>query len=61
MHDEFASIFLFAPSGPSRWRLLAGHDDLRLAPSPLLGALVDRTCKEDMLFKDDMLDVHVVV
>ena len=31
------------------------------ASSPLLGALVGRTCKEDMQFKDDMLEVHVVV
>ena len=36
----------------------ADHNDSRLAPSP---AVVGRSCKEDMSFKDDMQEGHVEV
>ena len=37
------------------------HDGSRLALSPLLGAFVGRYRKEDVPFKDDMLEGHVKV
>ena len=41
--------------------MFANHDDPLLSPSPLLGVLAGHTCKEDMLFKDNVLQVHVVL